>query len=87
MHELVGDETRRLEIELHRMIDPGDLMEVVEEPAAGTAPEDEPLDEARAQKHDGKERQASGSHGRVPLKRVCVCHRDLGEWRVTWNLG
>jgi hypothetical protein len=60
MGELVGDKSGRVEVELYGEIDAVDLMEIVEQPPARPAPEDEALDEARAEQDEGEQRETRG---------------------------
>ena len=66
MDQLGGDEAGRVEVELHREIDAGGLLEIVEQAAARPAPEDEALDEAGAE-HPERIDEHRARHGR-PLR-------------------
>jgi hypothetical protein len=56
--KLVGNESGGVEVKLYGEINAIDFMEIVEQPAARPAPEDKPLDEARAEQDEREEREA-----------------------------
>ncbi len=74
VRELGGDEPRRVKVELHRKIDAGDVVEIVDEAPGGPAPEDEALDEAHAQQHERRERESRGGRELRPSDAVRTCH-------------
>ena len=61
MRQLGGDEAGYVEIQLHGVIDTGNVMEIVDQSPAGAAPKDEALHEAGAEEDQRCQRETSSS--------------------------